>query len=227
VARDLGIESEIPRAPSIALGSAELTLKEMTAALAALANEGVYVAPRFIVRIEDKFGNAIYTPDPEIRQGIDPRTAAVVVEMMKGVVDGAVNPESGRRGGTGMRLRGDWAERDYDGIRIPLAGKTGTTQNHTDGWFIGMTPALATGVWVGAQDPAVRFSSLTLGSGANTALPIFGYFMRGVLDNDAIDFPRNDFRYSVSLGADSVDCRRLVRAIEAEEIIVDDEELFE
>jgi penicillin-binding protein 1A len=227
VARDLGIESEIPRAPSIALGSAELTLKEMTSALAALANEGVYVAPRFIVRIEDKFGNAIYTPDPEIRQGIDPRTAAVVVEMMKGVVDGAVNLENGRRGGTGMRLRGDWAERGYDGIRIPLAGKTGTTQNHTDGWFIGLTPALATGVWVGAQDPAVRFSSIHLGQGANTALPIFGYFMRGVLDNDAIDFPRNDFRYSVSLGADSVDCRRLVRAIEEEEIIVDDEELFE
>jgi penicillin-binding protein 1A len=227
VARDLGIESDIPRAPSIALGSAELTLKEMTAALAAFANEGVYVAPRFIVRIEDKFGNAIYTPDPEIRQGIDPRTAAVVVEMMKGVVDGAVNLETGKRSGTAMRLRGDWAERGYDGIRIPMAGKTGTTQNHTDGWFIGMTPALATGVWVGAQDPAVRFSSIHLGQGANTALPIFGYFMRGVIDNDDIDFPSNDFRYTVSLGSDSVDCRRMVRAIEEEEIIIDDEELFE
>lgn len=202
----LGIESEIPEVPSIALGAAQLTLKEITSANAALVNGGVYIRPTYIARIEDKFGNVIYTPEPEINQGLDARTAATVVEMMKGVVDGAYSIETGKRKGTGIRLRMDLDSRDYDGLTIPMAGKTGTTQSNTDGWFMGLTPDLVTGVWVGAQDPAVRFSTTTNGQGANTALPIFGYYMKEALANPRIGLSGLDFILPASMGLDSLDC---------------------
>ena len=206
LAHALGIESEIPEVPSIALGAAQLTLKEITSANAALVNGGVYVRPTYIARIEDKFGNVIYTPEPEIHQGLDARTAATVVQMMKGVVDGAYSIETGERKGTGIRLRMDLQSRDYDGLTIPLAGKTGTTQGHTDGWFMGLTPDLVTGVWVGAQDPAVRFSTIRYGQGANTALPIFGYYMKEALANPSIGLSGADFVLPEQLGLDSLDC---------------------
>jgi len=202
----LGIETKIPEVPSIALGAAQLTLKEITSANAALVNGGVYVRPTYISRIEDKFGNVIYTPEPEIHQGLDARTSATIVEMMKGVVDGAYSIETGKRAGTGVRLRMDLDSRQYDGIDIPLAGKTGTTQGHTDGWFMGLTPDLVTGVWVGAQDPAVRFSTIRLGQGANTALPIFGYYMKEALANPRIGLSGKDFVLPETLGIDSLDC---------------------
>jgi penicillin-binding protein 1A len=204
----LGIESTIPEVPSIALGAAQLTLKEITGANAALVNGGVYVRPTYIARIEDKFGNVIYTPEPEIHQGLDARTAATIVQMMKGVVDGAYSIETGKRKGTGVRLRMDLASRAYDGIRIPMAGKTGTTQSNTDGWFMGLTPDLVTGVWVGAQDPAVRFSTTTNGQGANTALPIFGYYMKAALADNRIGLSGADFTIPESLGLDSLDCEQ-------------------
>lgn len=202
----LGIESEIPEVPSIALGAAQLTLKEITSANAALVNGGVYVRPTYIARIEDKFGNVIYSPEPEIHQGLDARTAATIVEMMKGVVDGAYSIETGKRKGTGIRLRMDIDSRDYDGLTIPMAGKTGTTQSNTDGWFMGLTPDLVTGVWVGAQDPAVRFSTTTYGQGANTALPIFGFYMKKALADPRIGLSGDDFTLPASMGVDSLDC---------------------
>ena len=209
LAHALGIESEIPAVPSIALGAAQLTLKEITVANAALVNGGVYVAPTFISRIEDKFGNVIWTPEPEIRQGLDKRTAYTIVDMMKGVVDGAYNPETGSRKGTGIRLRMDLERRKYDGIKVPMAGKTGTTQNHTDGWFMGLTPDLVTGVWVGAQDPTVRFSTITHGQGANTALPIYGFYMKSVYANPSIELSQSDFIRPEGMGLDSLDCKEL------------------
>ncbi len=209
LAHALGIESEIPAVPSIALGAVQLTLKEITVANAALVNGGVYVAPTFISRIEDKFGNVIWTPEPEIRQGLDKRTAYTIVDMMKGVVDGAYNPETGSRKGTGIRLRMDLERRKYDGIKAPMAGKTGTTQNHTDGWFMGLTPDLVTGVWVGAQDPTVRFSTIAQGQGANTALPIYGFYMKSVYANPLIELSQSDFVRPEGMGLDSLDCKEL------------------
>jgi penicillin-binding protein 1A len=209
LAHALGIESEIPAVPSIALGAVQLTLKEITVANAALVNGGVYVAPTFISRIEDKFGNVIWTPEPEIRQGLDKRTAYTIVDMMKGVVDGAYNPETGSRKGTGIRLRMDLDRRKYDGIKVPMAGKTGTTQNHTDGWFMGLTPDLVTGVWVGAQDPTVRFSTIAQGQGANTALPIYGFYMKSVYANPLIELSQSDFVRPEGMGLDSLDCKEL------------------
>ena len=193
LAHAMGIETEIPAVPSIALGVAELSLMEVTSANATFAGGGVHHAPRIIRRIEDKRGNTIYEPRPEIRQGLDAATAYRVLEMMKGVVDGAYNAELGRKG-TGIRLRMDLDHREYDGLKIPMAGKTGTTQSNADGWFIGLTPELVTGVWVGASDPAVRFSTTTEGQGANTALPIFGFYMKDALADPDVGLLAEDFR---------------------------------
>jgi len=193
LAHAMGIKSDIPAVPSIALGVAELSLQEVTSANATFAGGGVYHAPRIIRRIEDKRGNTIYEPRPEIKQGLDAATAYRVLEMMKGVVDGAYNAELGTKG-TGIRLRMDLEKREYDGLKIPMAGKTGTTQSNADGWFIGLTPELVTGVWVGASDPAVRFSTTTKGQGANTALPIFGFYMKGALADDSVGLLAEDFR---------------------------------
>ncbi|MEY5042786.1 MAG: hypothetical protein RJA19_13 [Bacteroidota bacterium] len=213
LAHDMGIENEIPNYPSIALGAAQLTLREMTVANASFVNGGVFVSPTFIARIEDKLGNVIYTPKTVIRQGLDERTAYTVLQMMKGVVDGAYSIETGNRKGTAMRIRGDRADREYDGIRAPMAGKTGTTQNNTDGWFIGLTPDLVTGVWVGAQDPTVRFSTTTLGQGANTGLPIYGYYMKAVYANEEVGLSRRDFDRPRVLGPDSLECSKVIREL--------------
>jgi penicillin-binding protein 1A len=215
--------------PSIALGVAELSLQEVTSANATFAGGGVWHAPRIIRRIEDKRGNTIYEPRPEIRQGLDAATAYRVLEMMKGVVDGAYNAEKDVTKGTGIRLRMDLERREYDGLKIPMAGKTGTTQSNADGWFIGLTPELVTGVWVGASDPAIRFSTTTKGQGANTALPIFGFYMKAALDDEEIGLLAEDFRPPEGVNR-AVPCKELMeaRGIDFRDgVEVDDEDLFE
>lgn len=213
LAKDLGIKSEIPPFPSIALGVAELSPFELTAANAALVNKGVYIEPIFITRIEDKNGNAIYEAVPETKEAIDERTAYLTVHMMKGVMDGAYNRETGKSQGTGMRLRFDNPNRPYDNIKVPMAGKTGTTQNNTDGWFMGLTPDLVTGVWVGAQDPSVRFSRTELGQGANSALPIYGYFMNKVYSDKELGISTSDFeKPRVDIGM-NLNCKEYYKSL--------------
>ena len=226
LAHALGIESDIPNVPSIALGVAQLTLRELVSANASLVNQGVYVEPTFIARIEDRYGNAIYEPKQEIRQGLDDRTAYQVIQMMKGVVDGAWNEEKEKRMGTGIRLRYDSDARDYDGIRAPMAGKTGTTQNNTDGWFMGLTPDLVTGVWVGAQDPTVRFSTTRLGQGANTGLPIYGFFMKDVYADETLAVSQEDFARPESIGGDTLTCREIGELRGPTFDPLDDDDLF-
>jgi penicillin-binding protein 1A len=181
LAKNLGIKSKLPAVPAIALGVAELSLYEMVGANAAFVNNGVYIEPTFITRIEDKNGNVIYEADPVIEQALEPAIAYQLVQMMRGVVDF----------GTAQRLRGG---RPYANISAPTAGKTGTTQNNTDGWFIGLTPDLVTGVWVGAQDPTVRFASTALGQGANTGLPIYGYYMNYVYKDPELKVSKGEFQ---------------------------------
>ena len=142
-----------------------------------------------------------------MRQGLDELTAYRVVRMMKGVIDGAWNEELQKRMGTGIRLRYDNEAREYDGFTVPMAGKTGTTQNNTDGWFMGLTPDLVTGVWVGAQDPTVRFSTTRFGQGANTGLPIYGYFMKDAYADEQVALSQEDFVRPQSLGADTLNCK--------------------
>ena len=181
----------------------------MVAANSALVNHGMYIQPIIITRIEDKSGNKIYDANDHlvIDQGLDAKTAYLTVNMMKGVVDGAYSREKGKRMGTGVRLRMDLKHRRYDGITQPMAGKTGTTQNNTDGWFMGLTPELVTGVWAGAQDPTVRFSKTSLGQGANTALPIYGFYMKRIYSDPELSISQEDFAKPEGVNIDTqLDC---------------------
>jgi penicillin-binding protein 1A len=166
LARGMGISSEIPRVPSIALGSSAISLMEMTGAYACLANEGVSSFPYFISSIEDRNGNVLKDFKPKVsgRQVLSKETAQVVRQMLKTVVDE----------GTASRLRWKY------GVYNEVAGKTGTTQSNADGWFMAITPKLVMGSWVGADDPRIRFNSTELGQGANTALPVVAYFLKNV-----------------------------------------------
>jgi penicillin-binding protein 1A len=181
LAHKMGVVNEIPNVPSIGLGTVELTVKEMCSSLSTFANQGVYIEPIFITHIEDKNGNIIYESDQVTRQAIDPKTAYLTLNMMKKVV----------KEGTSMRLG---FSRPYGGIDFPLAGKTGTTDDNGDGWFVGLTPNISAAVWVGASNRAIRFRTTTNGQGANTGLPIFGYFINKVYQDKTIDIYRGDFK---------------------------------
>jgi len=164
IARKMGVTSDIPAVYSIALGSADLSLYEMVGAMSTFANKGVYVEPIFITRIEDKNGNILESFVPKQQEAISEETAYLMVELMKGVV----------QVGTGVRLRYKY------GFNNEIAGKTGTTQNQSDGWFMGITPDLVSGVWVGCEDRSAHFRTIELGQGANMALPIWALYMKQV-----------------------------------------------
>lgn len=166
--------------PAMCLGSMDLSLYELVAAQATFVNKGIYNRPTTILRIEDRAGNVIYNAKSYQKEAMSETVAYTILKMMKGVVEG----------GTASRLRGG---ADYAGVRYPTAGKTGTTQNNSDGWFIALTPDLATGVWVGAENRGVRFRSTQQGQGANTALPIYGYYINKVYKDPKIPISTQDF----------------------------------
>lgn len=180
--------------PSIALGVFDLSVYEMVGGISTFANQGIYIEPIIISRIEDKKGNVIYQSKTETEQIFDPNTAYTTIQMMKGVVDGVRDPIRKKFYGTSIRLRGAKSEqRPYAGIRTPIAGKTGTTNNNTDGWFLGLTPELVTGVWTGCEDKAVHFTTTYYGQGANMALPIWGYYMNKVYADTTLNISKGDF----------------------------------
>jgi len=170
--RSMGMTSDIPEVPAICLGACELSLYEQVGAINCFPNQGVYVEPVFITKICDKDGNVIYTKVPKTNEAIDQITAFKTVRLMQGVVDY----------GTGGRLRGQYK------LDFPLAGKTGTTDNQSDGWFVGYTPLLTCGVWVGCEDRSAHFRSTALGQGARTALPVFGLFMQKVYGDSQLPY---------------------------------------
>ncbi|MBQ6956561.1 MAG: transglycosylase domain-containing protein [Bacteroidales bacterium] len=178
IARKMGVTSPIDPVPAISVGAAEITVYEMTGAMSTFANQGEYVQPIFITRIEDNKGKVLETFTPERREAISPRIAWMMIQMMKGVVDS----------GTGARLRGSQFKLSY-----PMAGKTGTTQNNSDCWFVGITPKLTTVVWTGGELRSIHFRSMEYGQGARQALPIFGHYMRSVYDDRVLNFYRGDF----------------------------------
>lgn len=209
LARHMGVKSPLEAVPSLCLGVADLTLMEMTGAFASFANQGVFIEPIIFTRIEDKNGNTIFDVVPHTYEALDERTAYTMLKMLKGVVDGAYNPSTGKTVGTGLRLRTSWGNRArYANIKYPTAAKTGTTQNNSDGWFIGITPDLVTGVWTGAEDRSVRFSTTDKGQGANMALPIYGYFMNKVYADSSITISRGDFEKPPDLDPATIDCRQ-------------------
>lgn len=161
-ARKMGIKGDLPQVPSIALGTASLSLQEMVTAYGCFANRGLKAEPQYLVRIETAEGEILYEhEDIKKTRALSQETADIMIQIMKSVVNN----------GTATRLRGTY------GLGMDLAGKTGTTQNNTDGWFIGYNSRIVAGAWVGAEDPAIRWRSTGLGQGAATALPIFGKFM--------------------------------------------------
>ena len=182
MARKMGVVSPIDPVPAIALGTPEITLVEMVGAMNTFSNKGVFIKPYFVTRIEDKHGNLIERFVPEQSEALDEVTAYKMIQLMKGVVES----------GTGVRLRSK-----YD-MRNPIAGKTGTTQNQSDGWFMGLTPEITTGVWTGAEDRAAHFRSIKLGQGANMALPIWALYMQKVYSDPVLNIRKDDFERPVT-----------------------------
>ena len=202
MAHKLGIKSEIPVQPSIALGAVEISVQDMVAAYSTFANEGVYMKPQFITRIEDKNGTTIYEPIPESHDVLNKDIAFAVIKLLEGVTEG----------GSGDRLRTQGGGNGYNRVTgypyaftNPIAGKTGTTQNQSDGWFMGMVPNLVTGVWVGCEDRSARFKSITYGQGATAALPIWGYFMKKCYADDKLNISKEEFTRPDNLTI-KVDC---------------------
>ncbi len=177
IARKMGVTSDIPAVPSICLGTPDISLYEMAGAFNTFANKGVFIEPIIITRIEDKSGNLIESFIPHKNEAISEETANLMLQLMKGVV----------QSGTGARLRYRFK---FDN---PIAGKTGTTQNQSDGWFIGITPQLTTGVWVGGDIRSIHFRSIAMGQGASMALPIWAYYMQQVYADKSLGILKNDF----------------------------------
>ena len=168
--KKMGITSTVPPYPSICLGTFDASVFEMTAAYSVFANHGLWTEPTYILRIEDKNGNVLYSHTPKVIQAMNPQTAYVMTYMLKGVIED----------GTGSRLSYKY------GLHNPIGGKTGTTNGNSDGWFIGITPQLVTGLWTGCEDRDIAFQSTRLGEGANSALPIFAIYMKKVYANAAL-----------------------------------------
>lgn len=175
--RRLGITSEIPEVPSICLGTADINVIEMVAANSTFANKGTYIQPTFITRIEDKNGKVLEEFIPATDEVFSEEKAYVMIQLMRGVVDA----------GTGSRLR------FRHKLMNQIAGKTGTTQKNADGWFIGLTPDLAAGAWVGGEDRSVHFNSMVEGQGATMALPIWGKFFSKVYADKNLKVSKADF----------------------------------
>ncbi len=208
MAKNLGIESNIPAVPAIALGTPDISVYEMVAAYGTFANKGVYNKPVMVTRIEDKNGTVLYQFVPESRDVLSEEVAYTTVKLLEGVVES----------GSGARLTRTWGADQgvykeiitgypYE-LKYPIAGKTGTTQNQSDGWFMGMVPDLVTGVWVGAEDRAAHFRSITYGQGASMALPIWGLYMKSLYADESLDISKEDFEKPEDLSI-IVDCNKM------------------
>lgn len=174
----MGITSNIDAVPAMFLGTSEISIYEMVGAFGCFSNKGIYTKPIFVTQIEDKNGNIVADFEPDRDEAISKNTAYLMLNLMQGVINH----------GTGSRLR--W-NKDYGKLTAALAGKTGTTQNHSDGWFIGVTPELVTGIWTGAKLRSIHFDNIRMGQGANLALPIYGYYMHKVYDDKALGYTQD------------------------------------
>ena len=188
--RDLGIESDVPEQPSIALGTMDLSVYELLGAYTTFANKGVYTQPISITRIEDKNGIVLEEFSPKTHEVMTEEYAYVMLSLLKGVT----------QSGTGARLRsrgGSYMDNVVTGFPWgfdnPIAGKTGTTQNNSDGWFVGMTPSLVAGVWAGCEDRSAHFRSTYHGQGATVALPTWALFMKKCYNDESLKLSKGDF----------------------------------
>jgi penicillin-binding protein 1A len=201
IARKMGVTSPIDPVPAICVGTPEITVYEMAAAMATFANKGEYVEPIIVTRIEDNKGRVLESFTPQRNEALSEVTAYMMIELMKGVV----------HSGTGARLNYKYHLNQYS---TAIAGKTGTTQNNSDCWFVGITPKLATAIWTGGELRSIHFRNMTYGQGAAQALPIFGLYMEKIYKDPKIKFYRGDFdRPSVPI---EMDCSRFQQEVENE-----------
>ena len=198
----LGVTSEIPVQPSIALGAVDITVQDMVAAYSTFANQGVYIKPQFILRIEDKNGANVYEPTMESHDVLSKDIAFAVIKLLEGVTESGSGVRLRTQGGGSGDVR--WTGYPYM-FTNPIAGKTGTTQNQSDGWFMGMVPNLVTGVWVGCEDRSARFKGITYGHGATAALPIWGYFMKKCYEDKDLLISKDEFERPENFNI-KVDC---------------------
>ena len=197
-----GIKTKIQANPSIALGAVDLSLIEMVSAYSTFANKGLRVSPMIITRIEDKNGTVLKDFIPETQEVLSEESAFVILDLLKGVTDS----------GSGIRLRSVYTSggKAVTGFPYkfenPIAGKTGTTQNQSDGWFMGIVPNLATGVWTGGEDRATHFEGITKGQGATMSLPSWALFMKKCYDDKSLNISREDFEEPENLSI-NINCK--------------------
>lgn len=176
ITRLMGVQSYIPEVPSIALGSADLSLFEMVGAYTTYANKGIHTTPIFITRIEDRNGNILGQFKAQKNEAISENAAFLMLNLLQGVVNG----------GTSIRLRTKY------NIAGEIGGKTGTTNNQSDGWFMGVVPKLVAGVWTGGEERSIHFDGITFGQGANMALPIYALFLQKVHNDPSLKISPED-----------------------------------
>ncbi|WP_405611109.1 penicillin-binding protein 1A [Polaribacter sp. Asnod1-A03] len=216
LAKSAGIESNIQANPSIALGAVELSLYEMVSAYSTFANKGLRVSPMIVTRIEDKNGTVLEEFTPETKEVLSEESAYVVLDLLKGVT----------QSGSGVRLRLPWEKPGYvTGYPYkfinPIAGKTGTTQNQSDGWFMGIVPNLATGVWTGGEERSTHFAGIAKGQGATMSLPTWALFMKKCYADKTLNISQEDFEKPENLTI-NIDCSG--KDVDDEEKIVEPEE---
>ena len=208
LARRMGITGDIPEVPSIALGTVDLSVYEMVGSYTTFANKGRYVQPIMVTRIEDKNGVVLEEFTPETRQVMSDRDAYVILKLLMGVTED----------GTGIRLRHDLGKNFYRNKAVTgypykftneIAGKTGTTQNNSDGWFMGAVPNLITGVWTGCEDRAAHMGGefgTYYGQGATAALPIWAVYMKKNYANPDLGISKSPFERPKGALDTDVDC---------------------
>ena len=193
VMRKMGVTSHIDAVPSIFLGTSDISLIEMTSAYSTFSNKGVHADPLFVTKIEDKNGNILADFTSTKNEAISEQTAYLMTQLLQSVV----------RKGSGGRIR--WRYELYNEI----GGKTGTTQNHSDGWFMGVTPNLVSGVWVGGEDRSIHFKGIGQGGGHNMALPVFALYMQKVYNDSTLTVTQKDeFEEPLNFSVD-LDCDKL------------------
>jgi len=178
IAYKMGIESYIDPVYSMIYGPSDMSVKEMVSAFSTFANKGVHTKPLFVTRIEDKYGNILAQFKPESKEAISEKTCFLMLNLLRGTID--------YYRGTGHRLRWKYV------FEAEIAGKTGTTNNNSDGWFIGITPKLVSGAWVGADLRSIHFDYTTMGSGTNMALPIWAEYMKQVYADSSLNITQED-----------------------------------
>jgi len=186
IMRKMGVTSHIDPVPSMIYGPSDISLEEMVGAFNTFSNRGIYVSPTYVTRIEDRYGNVIATFLPNETEAISEETAHLMLSLLRNVVDMSGQYRGEWYAGTARRLRSVY---EFTG---ELAGKTGTTQNQSDGWFIGLAPRLTAAAWVGGEDRSIHFDQLGMGAGGNMALPIYAEFMKRVYTDSALHITQED-----------------------------------